>query len=229
MKHPALEKALLMWESKEYAVEQKLEALKEAIFLHVGLKEPPDHYMDHGNFLERYTAGFISGFFWRLNDISFILLDPLHIFDIITTFVKVLFTHPLKMLKQIWSVWTWNFIHGAFGLGNMTSSILLAFLMAASATVLVEGVAAGVASATSTVPQSLVGQLTYIPSKVAGIAQGVKQLPTYVSSLFSQIQKQPQLILAHTQRSLTSGVAYGQVRELKFYANPFLKRKAVSA
>ncbi len=224
MKAVALEKALHQWESEEHSVEEKLLALQKAVFLHLGLKEDPDYYIDKGKFFDRFVAGFVSSFFWRLKDLSFIVLDPLHIFDIITTFVKVFFTHPLKMLRQIFGTWTWSFTHGSFGMGMMVASALQAFIVAASVAMVAEGVVAGSASASTAVTESFASEFSYVSGKFSGVAQSVQKGASYTTKLFTEIQTNPQLILAEAKQSVMSGMSYGRIREFKFYANPFLKQ-----
>ena len=91
-----------MWDNAEHTVEEKLDALENYIFRHLGFKHEPSYYETKGSFFARYCAGFINRYFVLIKNVSFILLDPLHIFDIVTTFVKGILTHPIKTLKQIW-------------------------------------------------------------------------------------------------------------------------------
>lgn len=221
----ALEAALLKWESTEHTVEEKLENLQSAIFTHLGLVEgDSEYYISHGKFYERYVAGFIARFFWALQDLSFIALDPLHIFDIITTFVKQLISHPIQLLKSIWDIWTWYFTHGAFGVGMLTADAVVAFVLAASGTLLAGGLKVAMGSGLATIPETLISNLTYVPEKIVSVAKTIKTTAVTGFDIFKKIQVNPKLALSDAVNSLGSGISYGIVREFKMYTNPFLQK-----
>lgn len=226
MSQLTLEHVLEKWEDEEYSVEKKLDDLRAHIFKHVGLKESPDYYMEHGKFFQRYLAGFICNYFWQLRDISFILLDPLHIFDILTTFAKEICRHPFQMLKQIWGCWTWSYTHGAFGLGVITAGALLACLIAGATVLLAGGIKAGgtaIRTMAKTVSDTFKGTAMGLPNNFINIGKGVKNALSSSGEFFKMIRSEPMQVLADAKTSLVSGVSYGRIRSFKFYDGEFLK------
>lgn len=230
MSQLTLEHVLEKWEDEEYSVEEKLHALHLHVFKHVGLTESPDHYIEHGKFFQRYLAGFICNYFWMLRDISFILLDPLHIFDILSTFAKEICKHPFKMLKQIWGCWTWSYTHGAFGLGVITAGALLACLIAGATVLLAGGLKAGdvaLKTMAKSASDTFRGAAMGLPDTFVGIGKTVKNTISYSGDFFKMIRSEPLQVLADAKKSLVSGVSYGRIRSFKFYDGTFLKvRKA---
>lgn len=221
-----LEKVLTFWEDEEQKVEEKIELLERYVFEHVGLQHDVDYFEDKGKFLERFAAGFIHGYFNTIQDVSFLLLDPLHIFDILTTFVKNMFLHPLKTLKNIWDCWTYYYTTGAWGIGMMLAEISMACLL-----VVLGGLAAGekvvtvLKNAAAAFGEGALGNVTYIPEKIIGIPKTAKSALGVSRSMLTAIIKSPKSMVTDTLKSLEMGGAYGQVRTYRYYAGDFLTNK----
>ncbi len=227
MTEHTLENVLMKWESKEHSIEEKLSSLEKYVFVHVGLKEDPSYYEKKGKFFHRYMAGFISGYFFRLRDYSFILLDPLHIFDILTTFIKEIFKEPFKMLKSIWSCWTWSYTSGVWGLGLMTGQALLACILLGAGMLIGQGLKAtgmAVKGMGKIMSETFVGAATSLPKKFIGIGRLVKNGILSSSDIFLMIRTAPLKVLSDARKSIQSGVSYGRIRTFKFYTNPFLRQ-----
>lgn len=222
-----LEDVLIRWESTEHSAEEKLDALEKYIFEHVGLKHDQEYYQKKGKFFERYAAGFIHRYIMILKEASFLLLDPLHIIDVIVTFVKQVFLHPIKLLKQIWKMWVWSYVRGAYGLGFMTADALLACIIAGAVSLAAaEGGAMAAAEASAvTLKESAVAAATYVPKKIMGIGSGIQKVVTSSGSFMNMVARAPLKVLTDAQKSIRLTAAFGTVKEYRWYADPFMKKR----
>jgi len=210
---------LQKWESAEHSVEEKLDSLEKYIFSHLGFEHEPSYYEKNGSFFARYIAGFIDRYFTLIRDMSFILLDPFHIFDILTNFAKGIIKHPIKTLKQIWNYWTYAYQGGAFGLGALTADALLAALIAGASSMLIEEESAVVAkNMSNSFGQNLKGSFTGVGENVANVTQNIKKGFTNYEEFFDSIKSSPQKVLQDAQKSLASKVSYGEIYKYKYYA-----------
>ena len=221
-----MDKIISLWESEEHTVEDKINTFERFIFDHIGLKNEVEYYVEEGSFLARYLAGFIHRYFVLLKDVSFILLDPIHIFDIITSFAKSVVRHPIKTLKQVWSAWTKPYTRGMYGLGRMTADAFLACIIAGGATLLAEGeVAVAAEVATSELGEQAVTKVMGIPKKLVGVGENIEKTIESCDDFFDLIKEDPVNILKDAKESLSSGISYGKIRSYKVYSGNFLKRR----
>lgn len=224
-----LESVLHIWDNAEHTVEEKLNALENYIFQYLGFKHEPAYYEKKGSFFARYCAGFINRYFVLIKNVSFILLDPLHIFDIITTFVKGILTQPIKTLKQIWGVWTYSYTHGIYGLGALTADALLATLIAGGSTALAEGEVWMITrNAGGAFGKKFIDRAMGLSNKFAKMWGNLKNAVSSYDELFNAIKQEPHVVLADAKKSLVSGVSYGKIQTYKYYTNPFLKQNKLS-
>ena len=222
-----LDKVITTWESEEHSLEEKMDSLEQSIFQHLGFVHKPDYYVKKGGFLSRYLAGFIHRSFELLKDFSFIVLDPLHIFDIFVAFAKGIITHPIKTLKQIWNCWTSDYSNGIYGLGAMTADAFLACLIAGATTAIIEGEGlAAVESAAEKFSEVAVEKVYAIPQQIKNIGEAGASLFNSHQDFFNLLKENPKQILADAKKSLESGFSYGEVRNYKLYSENFLKRSA---
>ena len=221
-----LDQVVTIWEGEEHTLEEKLDHLEKHIFEHLGLKEEPSYYLKKGSFFERYLAGFINTYFLLVKDISFIILDPIHIFDIITSFAKGVITHPIKTMKTIWGCWTFNYKSGAYALGGITANALLIAVTAGAAAAAMEGEALiAVEASASAFSEKVVGNAVSLPKKLIGIVEKAKTAITSHEEVLQAIMREPQAVIADAATSLKSGVSFGKVRTFKFYSGDFLKHR----
>lgn len=222
-----LENVLIFWENEEQKVEKKLELLEKYIFNQLKFDHEPGYYEKHGKFLDRFAAGFIHGYFNTASDISFILLDPIHIIDILTTLVKNMFLHPLQTLKSIWETWTYYFTHGTYGLGMMLSEITIGCLLVAIGGILSgQKLTALLKNAASSFSEGVVGNLKYIPEKIVGIPKMAKSSLGLTRSVLKNALSSPGALISDALKSLEMGDAYGKIREYRLYADKFMSAKA---
>lgn len=218
-----LEHVINIWDSDEHKIEYKLEALESYIFSHLGLNYENKYYETKGKLFHRYIAGFVHRYIGIIKEFSFIVLDPLHIFDIITGFAKGVFVHPIKTLKTIWECWTGTYKKGIYGFGAITADALLACFIAGASTVLVEGeVALATESAVEAFGEKAVSRVSSLPNKVIGVGNNVKNVLSSSEEFFDVIRSNPVKVLDDAKRSLVSGVSYGDIKKYKAYAKPFL-------
>lgn len=223
----ALEKVLMAWESEEHSVEEKLDHLRKYIFESLGLEHEPEYYVKKGKFFERYVAGFVGRYFQLLKDVSFIILDPLHIIDIMTSFAKGVFLHPIKTLKQVWKIWTGAYTKGVYGLGRLTADALLACVIAAAGTLLAGGkIALAAEEAAGAAVETVVGTVSSLPKRIANIGKGIKNALTSSGDFFDMIKEAPLEVLSDAKKSLISKSSYGKIKLYKYYAKPFMKKQA---
>lgn len=221
----SFEQVLIFWEEGEGKVEEKLEMLENAIFQHLGLMHDANFYEEKGKFLERFAAGFIHGYFNTLQDISFLLLDPVHIFDVLTTLVKNIFLHPLLTIKAMWGTWTYYYTHGAFGIGMMMSDIVLGTLL-----VVAGGLVAGekliglLKNAAKVFEGGLTGNITYIPEKLLGMNNGVRSSMGLSKSVVKEALKAPHSLVGDVLKSLDMKDSFGKLREYRLYVADFLQK-----
>lgn len=223
-----LDHILQKWESAEFSVEEKISGLEKYVFEHLGFKHEPNYYRTKGSLFRRYCAGFIDRYFTLLRDISFILLDPLHIFDIVTAFVKGIFTHPIKSLNQIWKVWTKDYRRGVFGLGALTADALLAALIAGASTALVEDeIGMAGKSAVQGFNKKIVGSLTKSAKKVVETGEVVVETINSSNDFFAMLKANPLAVIADAKQSMEDNISYGKIRSYKLYAKNYLANKKV--
>jgi|GEM_PF-3610074 len=216
----SLEQVLISWEKEEMKVEEKLNMLETVILQHLNLNHSVDYYEEKGRFLERFGAGFVHGYFNILQDVSFLLLDPIHIFDLLTTLIKNMLAHPFQTIKAMWQTWTYYYTHGAFGLGMMMAEIVLGCIIVA-----VGGLIAGekLVSLLKTASQTFCGGVssgvTYIPEKLAGLAKNMVSGVSLSKSIFKEAIKSPKTLLADAISSIDAGTAFGKFRDYKVCAD----------
>ncbi len=218
---------LQKWESAEFSVEEKISGLEKYVFEHLGFKHDPNYYRTKGSLFRRYCAGFIDRYFTLLRDISFILLDPLHIFDIVTAFVKGILTHPIQSLKQIWRVWTKDYRRGAFGLGALTADALLAALIAGASTALLEEGSSGMIgkSAVQGFNKKIVGSLTKGAKKVVETGEIAAEAIKSGDDFFAMLKSNPLAVIEDAKKSMKDNISYGRIRSYKLYAKNYLANK----
>jgi len=216
----ALEHVLISWDHAELSVEERLNNLRNYVFQKAGLEHTDAYYKSEGKALHRYLAGFINRYFTLLKDASFILLDPLHILDVIWSFIKNALLHPLKTIKRIWSVWTGLFTLGSYGVGMLTADAFLAAIIAGLGALLQGGQILEVMSeAAVTFGEKAVGGVTSLPKKIANIANSAQYALTNTEDIFHLIQHQPDKILLAAEDTLMAKATYKGVRTYKVYTN----------
>ena len=221
-----LNEVLTAWEDAEITVEKKLEKLELHIFHGVWLKEKPEYYINNGKFFHRYVAWFIHRYFILIKDVSYILLDPLHIIDIIKSFVKWVFTHPILTLKQIWSVWTSAYRGWSYWLWAITADALLAAIIAWAATALKETEAWGILKNTAwAFGKKTTDTALGLPKKLIWTAKSVETAFGSYEEFFTIVRRSPAKILKDVGRSMESGISYWTVRKYKLYCWSLLKKR----
>jgi hypothetical protein len=224
------ENILINWDNLEIKVEDKLNSLRDYVLKKVGLEESVEYYQTKGKFLHRYAAGFITRYFDLMKDASFILLNPMHIVDIITAFVKNLFHHPIQVAKQIWACWCWFYKNmNAYVLGKVSAAALLSALIIALSTYMTTGqVSSAIRSATTTMSEGVVGNFTSLPKRLMGIGKSLGETIRNTDDLFRIIRTSPHKILEKARLFAKSEVgSYGGVRTYKYYTSPFRKRDTI--
>ncbi len=225
----ALENVLINWDNIELSVEKRLNKLRDYILESAGLHESIDHYKQEGKMLHRYVAGFINRYFMLLKDASFLLLDPLHILDVIWAFIKNAFKNPLQTVKNIWGVWTGLYRLGAFGLGMVTADALLAAIIAGIGVLFRGGqVIEAFAEAGSAMTTRATNMTTSLPRKLLNIGKGIGIGIENIDQVFTVIAHEPQTIIATFQEELRENTQFNSLRKYKKYTTKLRKRDTLT-
>jgi len=223
----SLEQVLISWEKNEMKVEEKLDLLERAILQHLNLDHTIDYYENKGKFLERFGAGFVHGYFNILQDVSFLLLDPIHIFDLLTTLIGNLLAHPFQTIKAMWHTWTYYYTHGAFGLGMMMAEIVLGCIIVAVGGLLAgEKLVSLLKTTAKTFSSGIAGNITYIPEKLAGIAKKMASSVSLSKSIVKEAIKSPKALLADAIKSVDASETFGKFRDYKVCVQDYLGKSA---
>ena len=159
-----------------------------------------------------------------LKDISFILLDPLHILDILWAFLKNIFKHPLQTVKRIWQIWTKLYTLGAYGVGMLTADAMIAALIAGVGLLFRGGQALEVvAEAASTFGEAVSGAATRLPRKIMGLAQNLQTTVESFDQFIGVLQREPEFVLASARETIEDA-SFQDIRKYKVYSSPFRKR-----
>lgn len=225
----ALEEVLINWDNLELTVETRLNSLRDYILQKAGLDKSIEYYEKQGKMLERYVAGFINRYFIILKDVSFILLDPLHILDIIWTFIKNALRHPLKTVKQIWDAWTCLYKLGAYGLGILTADAVLAAIIAGIGVALRGGQLLEIAAeATTTMTQKAVDTATALPRKLVDIGKGLGTVVENFDDVLTVIKQKPDAILIAAKEQIKADANYSGMEKYKYYTSGLRKRDTLT-
>jgi len=220
-----LDHAISVWDSEEHTAEEKLETLQMHVFHAVGLSEKPDYYIKNGKLLERFAAGFIYRYFSLLKDVTFLFLDPLHIIDVVVSFVKSVFTHPVETLKHIWKYWSGFYTKGAFGVGMMMADTLLAALVAGATAALAEGeTTLTLGSVAKITEEEVVKSATALPRKLIKVVKTSEKIAVSYGELAESVMSNPQVLLESAKSYLKGNSNFWGIRKFKHYASGLIRR-----
>jgi len=225
-----LEHVVKIWDNEEATLESKLEAMQLHTFQFLGFDHEPNYYIDNGKFFRRYLAGFLSRYFTIIKDFAFLILDPIHIINMLVAFAKNIIRHPIRTLRKIWKVWTSTYTHGAYGIGALTADALLAAMIAgATAAIAEEGAAVAAETAGETMVQKVASGATSLPRRLMKIGKGVEKAVTSHEEFFESIMSKPQAVLADAKKTIESGISFGNMETYRSYTKGLLdKHKAAT-
>lgn len=221
-----LDNVIGIWEEEEVSIEEKLDLLEKHIFEHLWLTESLEYYEKKWKFFHRYAAGFIHRTIMILKDFSYIVLDPIHIFDILTTFVKNIFTNPIQTLKQIWNTWTSCYTTWMFWLWYLTADAMLAAMIAwARIASTWAAIWASVNSAVTGFWEAMVDWATAVFRSAWSIAESTVEVFSSSDDFFNVLKSEPQVVLRDAKKTIESWVFYWKISTYKMYTEKFLKRR----
>jgi hypothetical protein len=181
-------------DSKEVKIEEKIVHLREYVYEMLGLDRTSEYYKERGKFLARYVAGFVDRIFELFEDVAYIVFDPLHIINIIQSFVKGIFLHPIQTFKALATVLIKKHT-SPYGLGVLTAEALILAISAAA-----------IARVGSLVVEAEEG-IVSAESAVGGFED--------YEEIFRQIRGNPHEVIHHAKQTINTGKAVGLVANVK--------------
>lgn len=211
------------WHAEEQSVEEKITRAEFWVFQRLGFQHDPLWYKKKGAPLERYLAGFVSRYFFHLRELSFLVLDPIHIATILFGFVRGVLFHPLKTMKGIWKVWTGFYFQGFYAMGAITADALMAALIVGSALSLKGGSSASVLAkeSASAFVQKAEGWAFYAPRKIISKGKMLFEMP---EKIFEMVRGSPVEVIRDAEHSFVQTASVGKMREYKWYTESFLQK-----
>jgi hypothetical protein len=202
-------------DSKEMKVEEKLLHLREYVYHMLGLENSSMFYHEHGKFLARYVAGFVDRIFELFEDIAYIIFDPLHIINIIQSFAKGIFLHPIQTFKTIAKVLIKKHTT-PYGLGVLTAE---AFILTLSAAAVAKVGSLVVEAEEGIIAAEAATEVVAEGSVVGGAAETVAHRFEDYEEIFRQIRGNPHEIIQHAHHTIKTGKATGFIAGVKnFFA-----------
>lgn len=192
-------------DSAEVKVEEKLHHLHKYMYHMLGLTHSSEFYHERGKFLARYLAGFVDRIFELFEDIAYIIFDPLHIINIVHSFARGIFLHPIQTFKAVAKVLIRKHTT-AYGLGVLTAEAFILTLSAAAVakvgSLVVEAEESMVVAGTAA---KSVQEGALISKRVSKVAKEVVHKFQDYEEIFHQVRGNPHEIINLAKNSIKTG------------------------
>ncbi len=192
-------------------VEEKIHHLRDYVYQMLGLVHKSEYYKEHGKFLSRYIAGFVDRIFELFEDIAYLAFDPLHIINIVQSFARGIFLHPIQTFKAVATMVIQKYTT-AYGLGALTAD---AFILAISSAAVARVGAAVAGAQKSALAAEVVEESAVVGGKAARVAkEAVSKFGEY-EDVFHKICKNPHEVIRQAHSTLKTGTHSGIISEVK--------------